>query len=98
MVVTEPQAREMLEAIEKFQVKDAQVVRAQQNADMAIALTWFNTLGINIQVATTRTQAKINHDQIESLLQSETDSFRKAILTQKLNEANEKFKERKRNG
>lgn len=98
MVVTESQAREMKTAIEAFQATDAQAAQDQNQADLAIALAWFNTLGINIQAATTRTQALSNFNQIESLLQTETDGFRLAILRKKKIEANEKFKERKRNG
>lgn len=98
MVVTEPQAREIFAAIQDFQEKDNQATQAQHQADIAIALVWFNTLGINIQAATNRNQALDNFNQIKSLLQTETDSFRLSILGTKFIEANEKFKERKRNG
>ena len=98
MVVTEPQAREIQAAIEAFLEKDAQIIEAQHQADSAIALAWFNTLGINIQVATTRTQALDNFNQIKLLLQTETDSFRLAVLRKKLEEANERYREIKRIG
>jgi len=96
LVVTEPQAREMQAAIEAFRDKDAQTTRAQNQADLAIATAWFNTLGINIQAATTRTQALSNFNQIKSLLQTERDKFRKSILRQKQQEANEKYKQVKK--
>lgn len=98
LVVTEPQAREMQTAIEDFQAKDSQVIEAQNQADLGIALAWFNTQGINIQAAVNRNQALDNFNQIKLLLQTETDPIRKGVLREKLQEANEKFKERKRNG
>ena len=97
-MVTELKAREMWTAIEAFQAKDNQAEETQRLADLAIAETWFNILGIDIQGATTRTEAYSNYTQIESLLQTETNSFRLKVLSDKLQEANEKFKERKANG
>jgi len=77
---------------------EQQTVKTQFDADIQVALDWFNTLGISIQTATTRTEALDNFNQIETLLQTETDSFRLTVLRKKLQEANEKFMERKRNG
>jgi len=98
MVVTEPQAREMQAAIESFQAKDDQTTQAQHQVDIGIATAWFSTQKINIQAATTRTQALDNYNQIKSLLQIETDAYRLGVLRKKLDEANEKYKEIKRNG
>ena len=95
-MITETEAREIQAAIEAFQVKDAQTIQAQQRADLGIATAWFNTLGINVQAATTRTQALTNFNQIESLLKTETDRFRLFILRNKLAEANERYKDVKR--
>ena len=89
---TPPQARAMRDAIELENQKDAQQRQDQHNVDIGIATAWFNTQGININAATTRTQALDNFNQINSLLQSETDAFRLAILRKKLKEANEKYK------
>ena len=92
-MVTEQEARDMKTAIDAFQVKDRRDEQIQFDADKAVALTWFNGLGIDIQGATTRTQALANFTQIESLLKTETDRFRLFILRGKLDEANEKYKQ-----
>ena len=92
MVVTEPQAREMQAAIESFQAKDTQTAQAQRQADLAIALAWFNTQGIQIPAATTRTQSLQNFNDIIVLQRTETDRFRLTILKEKLVEANNKYK------
>ena len=92
-MVTEQEARDMKTAIETFQVKDRQTEKTQFDADKATTLTWFNGLRIDIQGATTRTQALANFTQIESLLKTETDRFRLFILREKLDEANEKYKQ-----
>ena len=92
MPTTELQAREIDTAITDFKIKDAQAVQAQHDADLAVAETWFNSLGINIQGAITRTQALLNYRQIESLLQAETDSFRFTVLRENLDEANTKYR------
>lgn len=97
-MVTQQEAKDMRDAIRLLEQTESQQAQAQQQADLAIAQAWFNSLGINIQAATTRTQALDNFNQIESLLQTETDRFRLFILREKLAEANEKFKERKVNG
>ena len=88
----------MQAAIDAFQASDATAQRSQFTADKAVAETWFATLGIDIQGATTRDEALANYRAIESLLQTETDRFRVLVLREKLAEANEKFKERKANG
>ena len=95
---TEQEARDMKAAIEAFENKDERVIRDQFNADKAIAITWWNSLGIDIQRALTRDEALANYRTIESLLKTETDRFRLVVLREKLAEANEKFKERKANG
>ena len=97
-MVTEQEARDMDAAMIAFRNKDDQVLRDQFNADKAIATTWWNGLGIDIQGALTRDEALANYRTIESLLQTETDRFRLLVLREKLAEANEKFKERKLNG
>ncbi len=98
MVTTETQAREMYTAIGDFQLKDTQAVQAQFDADKAVAISWWNTLGIDIIGATTRIEASTIYFQIEALLNTETDRFRILVLRKKLDEANEKYKVIKRNG
>jgi len=91
MVVTEPQAREMFAAIEAFQAKDLDAIDTQRQAARGLAIAWFNQQGININAATTRTQAISNFNQIEALLQTETDPVRLNVLRNKLKEANQKY-------
>lgn len=97
-MTTEQEARDMVTAIQAFQSKDSQTAKTQFDADKVVAVTWFNSLGIDIQGALTRAEALTNYQQIESLLKTETESFRLLVLREKLSEANEKFKERKKNG
>lgn len=91
MPFTEQDVIDMEDASRLLQQKRQQQFQVQRQIDLDIALAWFNTLGINIQSSTTRTQAKIIHDEIEQLLKIETDAFRRGIINQKLNEANEKY-------
>ncbi len=98
MPYTEQEAKDMRDALNLLAQNEAQQAQTQYNADKTIALAWFNTLGINIQTSTTRTQALDNFDQIELLLETEIDVFKRTVLDQKLVEADEKFKEIKRNG
>lgn len=98
MPTNEAKAREIWDAITLFQDKDEQAAQARHDADIAIAEAWFDTQGIDIQAATTRAEALSNFKAIKNLLRTETDPFRKDVLRKKLNLANEKFKERKRNG
>jgi len=95
-LVTEQEARDMKTAITGFEDRDELAAQTQFNADLATAERWFNTLNIDIQGATTRTEALSNFNQIESLNQSETDRFRLMVLGKKLREANEKYKQVKR--
>lgn len=97
MPFTEQEAIDMENATRLLQQKRQQQFQAQHETDLAIALAWFNTLGINIQASTTRTKALNNFNQIKSILQTETDVFRLTILRNKIEEANEKYKEIKRN-
>ena len=88
---TEQEARDMKTAITGFEKADALVKKTLFNDNKIIAQTWFDTLGIDIQGATTRRQALSNFTQIESLLKTETDRFRLFMLREKLDEANKKI-------
>jgi len=96
MVVTPKQAREMKDAIRQLEDTENQQAQAQNQALIGQALSWFNTQGINIPAATTRTKALDIFQQIQALLQTETDKNRLRILREKINEANDKYKEVKR--
>jgi len=91
-MVTEQEAKDMRDMIQQVEQTEEQQRETQNQADITIAERWFNSLGINIQRATTRTQALRNFKRIESLLQTETNSFRKSVLSKKLIEAAEKYK------
>lgn len=97
-MVTIQEVKDMRDAIRQLEQTEAQQIQAQQQIDIATARAWFNTLGINIQAATTRDEALTAFQSIEKLHQTETDRLRRQILGIKLLEANEKFKEIKRNG
>lgn len=90
MPFTEQEAKDMRTALNLLAQNEAQAAQTQQQADLAIALSWYDTLSIDIQAATTRTKAQENHDEIKQLLPVETDPFRRVILGQKLDEANQK--------
>jgi len=98
VLVTRQEAKDMRDEIRLLEEFESQQLQNKLNADMAIALAWFNNLGINIQTAQTRDQALANFNQIETMLQSETNNLRLKVLRNKLKEADEKYKERKRNG
>lgn len=95
-MVTEQEARDMKAAIEAFEKKDADAQRAIHDAEMLKAQTWYDS--IKPKVPTTRDEALTAYKTIKSLTETETDNFRLRILRQKLEEANEKFKELKKNG
>lgn len=102
MVVTEDQAEEMRDAILLLEENEAKQNEIQHKSGIIGATSWFNTLGINIQGAQDRTAALDNFDQIKSLFETERnkqlkDGFKIIVLNDRLNEANEKFKEIKRN-
>jgi len=65
-------------------------------ANKQVAMDWWNT--IKPTKPTTREEALSAYQLIEGLIQTETDDWRIRVLKEKLIEANEKFKERKRNG
>ena len=92
MPFTEQDAKDMRDAMILLEQKESQQAQAQHQANIGIATAWFNTLGINIQPSTTRTQAKAIFDEIELLLENETDRFRLEVLEGKKIEANTKYK------
>jgi len=97
-MVTQIEAKDMRDAIKQLEVFETQQAKAQQDILIRQAEDWFRTLGININSATTRNQALRNFQDIKILIESETERFKKAILRKKLEQANEKYKEVKRNG
>jgi len=95
-MVTEQEAKDMRDSLRLLESNESQKEQAQQEALRTLAQTWYNQQGIDIQSATTRTQALDNYNRIRVFRFSETDNKRKNILGQKLREANEKYKEVKK--
>ena len=91
MPYTEQEARDMIAAINLAGQKDAQQAQALFNANKQTALNWWDT--VKPAIPTTRQQALDAYNYIKNLLITQTDEFRKIILREKLEQANEKFKE-----
>ena len=92
MVVTEQEARDMVDAIEAFQLKDSNAAKAVNDTNLATAQTWFDGLIQIITNPTTRDDALSNFNAIESLQKTETDQFRLSILGKEKQLANEEYK------
>lgn len=86
----------MRDAIKQLDQTESQATRAQQLADLAIAQAWYNT--IKKPTPTNRPDALDNFNYIKSLLQTETERYKRRVLNTELEKANEKYKEVKRNG
>jgi len=97
-MVTQQEAKDMRDAIRQLEASEETTRISQRNTDMQIGLDWYNTLGIDIQSVTTRNEALTIYRQITTLLETESEFFRRSILEQKKREAEDKFKELKRIG
>ena len=75
---------------------DAAAAKVIQDAKIQVAIDWWNT--VKPAMPQTRDEALTAYRLIEGLLNTETDSFRLVVLRNRLQLANEKFKEIKRNG
>ena len=95
-MTTEQEARDMRDALKLLEQKEAQQQQLINQAKIQVAIDWWNTVKPSIPL--TRDEALTAYRFIEELLNSETDEFRLQLLRNKLQLANEKFKERKRNG
>jgi len=109
-MVTQQEARDMWAAIQQFQVADSAQVQVEHDAKVAVAEAWWDT--IKPAVPNTRDEALAAFRFIEAEIitqtnnfENETDrvqkevfQFRIVLLRNKLQLANEKYKERKRNG
>ena len=94
--LTRSDAVRIRDAIRQLEQFERQQAKAENDAKIAVAQAWWDS--IKPAVPQTRDEALIAYRFIEGLLQTETDRFRLILLRQKLEQANEKFKERKRNG
>lgn len=95
-MVTRQEAIDMRLALEELAQFEQQQAQTQFDVDLQVALDWWDT--VKPAIPTTRQEALDAYRFIEDLLKTETDRFRLIVLRKKLEEANEKFKERKRNG
>lgn len=95
-MVTQQQAKDMRDAIRQLEASELAAIQTQRDADIAIAMTWWNT--VKPSMPTTRQEALDAFNFIKGLIETETDRFRLHVLKKKLEEANEKFKEIKANG
>ena len=95
-MVTQQEARDMWAAIRQFQEMDSDAADAARQILRDAALVWWD--GIKPAVPTTRDEALAVFQFIENLLTTETDLVRLELLRKKLREANEKYRDIKRNG
>ena len=95
-MTTETEAREIFTAIESFQLKDNLALKAISDQNVLDAQNWYQ--GIEMRTPTNRTQALAKFQHIEGLLRANTNRVRRGVLSKKLDEANEKFKELKKLG
>ncbi len=96
MAVTRQQAEEMRDAIKQLEEGEVVAAKVINDANIQVAVDWWDT--IKPAVPRTRDEALAAYQFIEGLLQTETDNYRLVLLRQKLRDANEKYRERKRNG
>ena len=97
-MVTEAEAREMMAAIKLYQAKDDAAKAVINVAEQAAAQGWFNALPQINNNPATRAEALANYNTIEALLQIETDKNRLVVLRKELSNANEVYKQVKKNG
>ena len=85
--------------LEDEAAENAANAAAQQGA-WDVEMLWFTKtiLSTLFNPPTTRDEALKNYKDIEVLRDAESQGLRRNILSNRLKEANEKFKERKRNG
>ncbi len=89
-------ADKIMVTIKAKESADTAAAKAINDAQIQVAVDWWNT--VKPVVPQTRDEALTAYRFIEGLLNTETDRFRLGLLREKLQLANEKFKERKRNG
>ena len=96
--LTREDAKRIFDALQDLEVFTEKQNKAEYDSKMAQALVWFNTLGINLDSARTREKTLENYNTINQLMKSETDRYKRKMLSQKLKRANQRFKEVKKIG
>jgi len=94
--ITRPDAIRIREALAELDAFEAQQAKNASDARRAVAQGWWNP--IKPSVPNTRADALAAYKFIEGLLGTESDPDRLSLLRLELKLANEKFKERKKNG
>ena len=94
--LTQADAVRIRDAIQQLEAFEAQEAQDAADARRAIAEAWWDS--VKPDIPQTREEALAAYRFIEGLLETETDADRLNLLRQKLRLANEKFKERKKNG
>jgi len=94
--LTPADAQRIFDALEELKQSKDDEAKTQREANQQIAQDWWDTIKPN--TPTTRQEALDAFNFIKGKLKTEKDTWRLQLLGNKLVEANEKFKEIKRNG
>lgn len=89
-MTTEEQAKEIRDAIQLLNKKEQQEQQTIINLKIQEAKDW--VLSITPKEPTTRKEALKNFNQWKNLLQTEQNPIRRAVLSQRLKQANEIYK------
>ena len=96
MTFTNPEIIQIRDGLRLLEKKESDAAQVISEAKRQVAIGWWNTVKPNIPQ--TRNQALTAYHTIQDMIKTETDADRLSLLRQKLFDANEKFKERKKNG
>ena len=96
MTFTNLEIKEIRDGLRLLEKSDVIAAQAVQKIEIDKVKAWWNT--IKPAVPQTRDEALEVYRWIEETITTETNPDRLSLLRQKLQLANEKFKERKRNG
>ena len=96
MTFTINEIKEIRDKLKALEQKENDAVQALQQIEKNKVELWWD--GIKPDTPLTRDEALTAYRFIEGMIKSETDKNKLSLLRQKLIQANEKFKERKRNG
>ena len=96
MNITNTEIEEMRYKLKLLEKKEADAGQAVSDTKRKVSSDWWN--GIKPETPLTRDEALKAYRTIEGMIKTEKNPDRLSLLRQKLIQANEKFKERKRNG
>ena len=104
MTFTINEIKEIRDGLRQLEKKENDDARKINDDKRAVLEAWWNTIKPSgwtedkEAIGSNRDEVLTAYRFIEGLLNTETDTYRLSFLRQKLQLANEKFKERKRNG